>query len=240
MRVILGNRDAAISRGIALLLEKYGQFDVLCEVSKVSHLIPAVAQLRPDATILGPRIPTRNLKRAIGAILRSAPETAVVLLTTQRDTQILREALQAGATAYVSVDTGPEELVQTIELAAKGHYLISADAADSLSELFEHTPMMPSLGDDRPPISTSTFSARELEILELVVNGATNLEIATALFITDNTVKVHLRNIFRKMEVRNRQQAAVRALRMGITGVGHLPVNASSEDDAVQPSAQTA
>lgn len=212
MRAVIANRDAAITRGVGLLLEKYAGLNVVAEVTRVARLEPTITRHRPDVLLLGPRLGFRNVRKLIETVRASSPATAVVLLTKDRDPEQLREAIDGGATACVSVHSEPEDLARTVLLAARGHVLISPPVSDE-------APPNPSeeLAQDATATPRPKLSERENEVLELLIRGATNREIANSLFITNNTVKVHVRNILRKLGVRNRQQAAVYALQEGIS-----------------------
>jgi len=228
VRAVIANRDAAITRGVALLLEKYADLNVVAEVTRVALLEPTVTRLRPDVLLLGPRLGFRNVRKLIEAIRVSSPATAVVVLTRGRDAEQLREAIAGGVTACVSIHSDPEDLARTVLLAARGHVLISPPCADE-------GPPSPSeaLAQEAPAAPRPKLSERENEVMELLIRGATNREIANSLFITNNTVKVHVRNILRKLGVRNRQQAAVYALQEGI-------IRAAAAGDSLGPTAVSA
>ena len=133
------------------------------------------------------------------------------------DTAFLRVAVDSDARAFLSLDAQVEELVRDLELAASGQVVVSSPAARPLADLVYRPP-------DRP--ERQWLSDREVEVVYQVAHGSTNREVAEALNLTENTVKVHMRNIFRKLELRNRHELIAYAHRKGLAqhaGAGTTP-----------------
>ncbi|MDE2939475.1 MAG: response regulator transcription factor [Chloroflexota bacterium] len=210
MKVVIIYPNTASAHGLALLLEKYGDFEVVAEVSGPEEAMPALSLHEPSLILLNSHLSELPLEDSISQLKESSPETAVVVVTETEDWQPLELSIRAGASAFVSMNTAPEELALCLRLAADGHVLVSTSLVSSLSDLVEGETEtgQSDTGDD--------LSRRELEILEHVARGATNQEIGDALTITENTVKVHMRNVLGKLQPRNRQQAAAYALKSGI------------------------
>lgn len=146
----------------------------------------------------------------VARLVQLVPETtAVVVITRPGHEDESAAILQAGATGYLSLNLPTEELRESLELLAHGHTVVSSDLTRGPSSLVAKNP------EDHGPLS-----GREIEILSLVARGATNKEIAQRLIVTENTVKVHLRHILEKLDLRNRQQAAAYAVRQGLAPEG--------------------
>ena len=203
MRVVIANRNAAVAEGLALLLEKHGEFDVV-SVSEIPEVVSAVLDSMADMLLVDPELPELDLKGLIDQVAEAASSTAVAVLTGSNDPRYLRVAVESGARGYVSMDAEPEELVRKLELIGEGHVLVSGPIAKDLSDLMGGAS------------SNEDLSEREIEVVNLVARGSTNKEIARSLVITENTVKVLLRNIYGKLDIRNRQQLVAHALRSGI------------------------
>ena len=203
MRIVMANRSASVAEAMALLLAKHGEFDVVT-VSEVSEVVSTVLDSGADMLLVDPELPELDLEGLINQVSEATGSTAVAVLTDSDEPRYLKNAIESGARAYVSMDAEPEELVRKLELIGEGHVLVSGPMAKDLSDLMEGTS------------SNEDLSEREIEVVNLVARGSTNREIAETLVITENTVKVHLRNIYGKLDIRNRQQLAVHALQSGI------------------------
>ena len=221
MRVVIAHRNPATGHGLALLLAKYGDFDVTAEVSDSSQIVDIVNSSKPDLTLLDSEFPGIDLQQTIRDLREADPEAVVVAITGSDDWSHLDSSIRAGATSFVSMKTDPEQLVLSLRLAGDGHVLVSTPLVASLLDLVSGDSTTGVAGADQEP--GHDLSQRELEILHLVAQGCTNAEIAHSLFIAENTVKVHMRNILGKLQLRNRQQAAAYALHSGIIQELRLP-----------------
>ena len=201
-KITIANRNAAVAQAMALLLGQKGEFDVVAELTDADHVVASVSDARPQLLLVDPALPGLDLESLIGDVARISPETSVAVLTDSSDDSYLRGAVDSGAQAYLSMEGGADELVQKLKLIAGGHVIASASAASALSDLAGTT----SEG------SGDGLSEREIEVVNLVARGDTNKEIADTLVIAENTVKVHLRNIYGKLNLRNRQELTAYAL----------------------------
>ena len=213
MRVIIAHRNAAAGHGLALLLAKYGDFDVVAEVSDPAEIVSTAVEVEPDLALMDSEFPGLDLEETIRRMKVRLPKVAVAVFTGSDNWSHLESSIRAGATSFVSMKTDPEELALSLRLAGDGHVLVSTPLVASLSDLFRSDP---NLSAKDGVSAHHDLSHRELEILQLVAQGSTNAEIAAELVIAENTVKVHMRNILGKLQLRNRQQAAAYALQSGI------------------------
>ena len=209
-QVVIIHRNTATGHGLSLILEKYGDFQVVAEVSNSEKAVAVTLEKGPNLVVVDSEFPDLNLEETIGLIKDSLPETSVAVLTGSDDWSHLETSIRAGAASFVSMKTDPESLALSLRLVSDGHVLVSSPLVSDLSDLLPEEPDPP---EDE---AAHDLSEREMEILAHVVQGATNLEISESLTIAENTVKVHMRNILGKLQLRNRQQAAAYALKSGI------------------------
>ena len=220
MKVVIAHRNAATGHGLALLLAKYGDFDVVAEVSDASTIVGSVTANSPDLLLVDSEFPDIDLDDTIREVKQVGGEIAVAVIAGSEEWSLLDSSMRAGATSFISMKTDPEQLALSLRLAGDGHVLVSTPLVASLSDLFRNNEDLGKEGDSQ---QGHDLSQRELEILHLVAQGSTNAEIAEELVIAENTVKVHMRNILGKLQLRNRQQAAAYALQSGIVRDLTLP-----------------
>ena len=197
--------------GLARLLEESGDISVVSKCDNGNEVLSRTRSYRPDLVLTKLRLPGCDGMEATRWIVERLPRTKVVILTDSEDERDLFEAIKAGAKGYLLKNTALEDLVRSIELLARGGLIVSAQLAERLLEEFStlHGRSSKTAGDIR-------LTEREREIVELVARGATNKEIGETLFIAENTVKVHMKNILEKLQLRNKQQVAAYAVDRGL------------------------
>ena len=201
-KITIANRNAAVAQAMALLLGQKEEFDVVARLTDADQIVASVSDARPQLLLVDPALPGLDLDVLIDEVSRVSPETAVAVLTDSGDARYLKGAVDSGAQAYLSMEGDADELIQKLKLIAGGHVVASGSAANALSDLVGTT----SEG------SSDGLSEREIDVVNLVARGDTNKEIADTLVIAENTVKVHLRNIYGKLNLRNRQELTAYAL----------------------------
>ena len=167
------------------------------------------AQLKPDVILMDVTMPVLDGVEATRLIRDRTPATQVVMLTMHADRDVLTGAIRAGAAGYLVKDCSTEELVDTVTQAANGETALSPELAASM--LAEAQKL-----DGGPATTESVISRREEEVLQLVADGLSTPEVAAKLYISVKTVKNHLASIYQKLDSRDRTQAVLRAVRMGI------------------------
>lgn len=202
-RITVANRNAAVAQAFALLLQQEDDFEVAAELTDGDQIAGVVADARPQILLVDPALPDLDLDALVNEVAAVSPDTAVAVLTDSSDRRYLKGAVESGARAYLSMEGDADELIQKLKLIASGHVVASGSAASDLSDLVGASPQ----GSD------DGLSDREIEVVNLVARGETNREIADTLVIAENTVKVHLRNIYGKLNLRNRQELTAYALR---------------------------
>jgi len=162
-------------------------------------------QSKPDIALVDCDIPG-IAPDTIRALIERLPHVAVVMLTHPQSADALLPILQAGARGYLSVNLSSEKFVESLRMLARGDIVVSQEMADG---------MKTELADQASKVKDDV-SGREREVLQLICEGATNREIAEKLIVSEHTVKVHLRNILNKLNLRNRQQIAAFAVHEGL------------------------
>jgi DNA-binding NarL/FixJ family response regulator len=209
IRLVLVDDHTMLRHGLRQLLRDQG-FDVVGEASNGRAGVLLVQELKPDVVVMDLDMPQMNGIDATRAIVESDPGARVLMLTISTDDEDVLEALSAGACGYILKTATPEETVRAIEAAHAGDSTISPRVATRLVERVRDTAA-------RPAASVpTTLTAREREILRLIVDGRENSEIAEILVISPATAKNHVAHVLDKLGMHNRVQAAVYAVRSGL------------------------
>jgi DNA-binding NarL/FixJ family response regulator len=183
--------------------------EVVGEAATGEQAIAVVSDLAPDVVVMDLSLPGMSGTEAIREMSNVAPQTRVLVLTISGDESDVTEAILAGACGYLLKDASIQEIITGIRTASAGESLISPKIAGRLLDRIRTSSA--DAYDDRPELTE-----RECEVLCRVAEGKDNLEIARELFISPNTVKNHISNILAKLQIENRIQAAVYAVRRGI------------------------
>lgn len=195
--------------GLVGLLEQRG-VRVVGEARLASDAIRLVGELNPDVVLMDLNMPGMSGVEATQRLTASAPHVRVLVLTVFADDRHVMDAVLAGACGYLLKDAPIDQIVEGIYAAARGESLISPRIASQLMRRLREP------DEIQPGAPTADLTPRELEVIELLARGMDNPEIARALHLSQHTVKNHVSNILVKLQVANRIQAAVRAVRTGL------------------------
>ncbi|MFL6212287.1 MAG: response regulator [Blastocatellia bacterium] len=200
LRIMIADDHFVVRMGLAAVVNTQPDMSVIAEATTGKQAIEVYREHRPDVVLMDVRMPEMNGIDAIVAIRKDYPDARFIVLTTYDGDEDIYRALQAGARAYLLKDMLRDELVETIRAIYAGQRRIPAEVANRLAERMNRTEL----------------TARELEVLKLIVQGKSNKIIASDLSISEGTVKIHVNNILSKLGVSDRTHAATFALQRGI------------------------
>jgi DNA-binding NarL/FixJ family response regulator len=212
LRVVLADDHPFFREGLRGMIEADGMV-VVGEASEGAEAVELVQTHAPDVAVIDLNMPDVSGIEAVRQILAATPDMQVVVLTVSADDSDVLEALQAGASSYLLKDTSLADLASAIRQAAGGNAVISSEV---MGPLLARIQTSDNGAVERQNLEDQGLTARELEVLRLIVEGSDNAGIGQALSISRHTVKQYTTNIFNKLEVSNRVQAAVHAVRSGL------------------------
>jgi two-component system, NarL family, nitrate/nitrite response regulator NarL len=211
LRVVLADDHHFFREGLRRMLAADGM-SVVGEATDGTRAVALARELAPDVMVIDLKMPNASGIDALRQIAMTSPGARLVVLTVSADETDAIEALAAGACGYLLKDTRPDELVSGIRLAACGHAVLSRDVVRALAAQVQtdNHAVTQAMSDGR------ALTERELEVIRLIVDGADNAAIGRELSISKHTVKQYVTNIFEKLGVSSRVQAAVYAVRKGL------------------------
>lgn len=203
IRLLIVDDHPIVRDGLRGAFAGNAEFEVVGEAGDGAEAVTRAVALRPDVVLMDLRMPRMDGVEAIRKLQREAPAVRVLVLTTfDTDSDVL-PAIEAGATGYLLKDAPVEELLRAVRAAARGESVLAPAVAGRL------------MGRVRQP-AQGTLSQRELQVLKLIADGATNREAAAKLFISEASIKTHLLHIYDKLGVRDRAGAVGEAFRRGL------------------------
>jgi two-component system response regulator DegU len=209
IRLMLADDHQMLREGLRRSMVDQG-FDVVCEASDGMEAVEAAFRLRPDVILMDVTMPEMDGVEATRRIRQSLAETRVVMLTMHADQDVLANAIRAGASGYLVKDCSTDEIADAVRMAATGDTPISPQLAASMLDEVRRLDQRHAADEDR------VVTRREEEVLQLIADGCSTPEVAERLFISQKTVKNHLASIYQKLDARDRTQAVLQAVRMGI------------------------
>jgi NarL family two-component system response regulator LiaR len=202
--VLIADDHAVVREGLRMFLGRDPELAVVGEAADGAEAIELARQLRPEVVLMDLLMPVMDGIAAIATIRTEMPETEVIALTSVLESTAVVGAMKAGAIGYLLKDTQAPELRRAIKAAAAGQVQLSAQASAYL------------MRELRTPEMIEALTEREMDVLHLLVQGSSNKEVARALQIAEDTVKVHVKHILAKLGVQSRTQAVLYALRLGL------------------------
>ena len=210
IRLMLADDHRMLREGLRRSLTDEG-FDVVGEASDGDEAVRLADSIRPDVILMDVTMPDVDGVEATRRIHQQHPEIRVVMLTMHADQSVIAEALRAGASGYLVKDCSTDEIADAVRLAASDESSLSPELATAmLDEVRRIDP--DSVEDD----ADRAVTKREVEVLQLIADGCSTPEVAERLYISQKTVKNHLASIYHKLDARDRTQAVLQAVRMGI------------------------
>lgn len=203
IRVLIADDHPVVRTGLALMLKYESDMEAVGEACNGHEAVALFRQHRPDVTLMDLRMPDMDGAEATTTIRAEFPMARIILLTTYDGDEDIYRGLRAGAKAYLLKDAPCEELLDTIRGVYAGQKRITREVGEKLAER----------------MGGPELTEREREVLRLMAKGRSNREIGAALFITEGTVKFHVNHILNKLDVNDRTQAVIVALKRGIASL---------------------
>lgn len=209
IRLMLADDHRMLREGLRRSMTEAG-FDVIAEASDGVEAVTLAGQHEPDVILMDVTMPNCDGVEACRQVVESGSSSKVVMLTMHADQDVLSNAIRAGAIGYLTKDCSTREIATAVSMAAEGTTVLSPQLARSMLNEVRRIDE-PAKNDQQ-----SSVSHREEEVLQLIADGCSTSEVAERLFISQKTVKNHLASIYHKLDARDRTQAVLRAVRMGI------------------------
>ena len=209
LRVLIVDDHALFRRGLQMVLAGEPDIEVIGEASDGAEAVEKAGELKPDVVLMDVRMPRRSGIEAAGEIRDQLPDSKILMLTMSDEEADLYEAIKAGASGYLLKEISIEEVPDAIRSVWSGQSRISPSMASKL--LTEFAAMSQRAGDSKA--AGAQLTPREMQVLRLVAQGLNNKDIAEQLFISENTVKNHIRNILDKLHLHSRMEAVVYAVK---------------------------
>jgi DNA-binding NarL/FixJ family response regulator len=214
IRILLADDQALFREGLHTLLSVQAGLEVVGEAGNGEEAVRLATTLRPDVVLMDLQMPVLDGVAATRQLHVACPACRVIVLTTFDDDESVFDGLRAGAMGYLLKDTPSAKLVEAIRAAARGESFLEPSVAAKVVAEFTRLSAAPGPAAAQP--LAEPLSERELEVLRLVGQGASNKEIAATLYIAEGTAKNHLTNILGKLGVTDRTQAALKAKELGL------------------------
>ena len=209
IQLLLVDDQRLMRDGLRTLLELEPDFEVVGEAENGAEALETYPQLSPDVVLMDLIMPEMDGVEATRQVKNVSPRSQIVVLTSYHEDEHIFPALEAGATSYILKDVDMDELAEAIQRAAQGDVTLHPRVASRVLQELHGTRR-----DEANPFTELT--KREMEVLKLIASGLSNHEIAEQLVISDHTVKGHVSNIFSKLHLADRTQAAVYAWQKGV------------------------
>jgi NarL family two-component system response regulator LiaR len=209
-RILITDDHGVVRQGLRMFLSLDPDLEVVGEAENGQEALAMARDLKPDVVLMDLIMPVMDGIRATEAIRSELPEVEVIALTSVLEDASVTGAVKAGAIGYLLKDTDAEELKRAIQAAAQGRVHLAPEAAARL------------MREVRAPESPEELTERETEVLKFLARGKANKQIASALFVSEKTVKAHVSSILMKLGVQSRTQAALHAVRRGLVSTEEL------------------
>jgi DNA-binding NarL/FixJ family response regulator len=208
IRIVVVDDHEMVREGLKSILQTESDFEVVGELASAEGLLELVERTHPDVVLLDARLPGQSGPEACRDLKQTYPDVRVLVVSTFSDDDLVDASMKAGADGYVIKDIERFELRQSIRAVSRGETVIDGAIAGLLLHRLRS-------GDGEGSASRAPLNPGQLQILALISEGFSNREIAARVHLSENTVKTHIREIFRKLDVDSRVEAALRGTREG-------------------------
>lgn len=211
IRLMLADDHRMLREGLSRSMSEHG-FDVVGEARDGAEAVNMAQRLTPDVILMDVSMPEMDGVEACRQVRAAVPDTKVVMLTMHADQEVLANAIRAGACGYLVKDCSTEEIAGAVRTVFSGEVALSPQLAASMLDEVRKLATVPTRED-------RVVTKREEEVLQLIADGCSTSEVADQMYISQKTVKNHLASIYQKLDARDRTQAILRAVRMGIVSL---------------------
>ncbi|MEO0494500.1 MAG: response regulator transcription factor [Actinomycetota bacterium] len=211
IRLMLADDHRMLREGLSRSMSEHG-FDVVGEARDGVEAVNMAYSLNPDVILMDVSMPEMDGVEACRQVRSAVPATKVVMLTMHADQEVLANAIRAGACGYLVKDCSTEEIAGAVRMASSGETALSPQLAASMLDEVRKLDMAPTREE-------RVVTKREEEVLQLIADGCSTSEVADQMYISQKTVKNHLASIYQKLDARDRTQAVLQAVRMGIVSL---------------------
>jgi DNA-binding NarL/FixJ family response regulator len=208
IRILIADDHPVVREGLITMIKRESDFKVIAEATNGVEAVKKAKELKPDVVLMDLRMPELDGVEAIRQISSAEPDIKFIILTTYSDDDYIFRGIEVGARAYLLKDAPREDLFKAIRAVYRGESLIQPVIASKVLDRFAEL--------SRHAQAPELLSGRELEVLRLMAKGDANKEIAAQLHITDSTVKTHISSIFQKLNAKDRTEAVIQAVKLGI------------------------
>jgi len=214
IRILIAVGHKLFQEGLRLILKAEETFEIVGMVNNGLQAIDVISDLKPDIIILDIFLPEVSGIEVLASIKQKSPDTMALMITHARDEQAIIKAIRAGAKGYLSRNTNISEIIKAIQVVHQGEFWVQR----KLVNRFINGDFMSEISaEDSRQNKLDTLTPREQDVLRALVKGSTNKEIANELFISEKTVKSHLNQVFKKLNVSRRLEAILSAIKTGLT-----------------------
>jgi len=214
VRILIAVNHKLFQEGLRLILNSEISFEVVGVVNNGLQAIDVITALQPDIALLDTSLPEVDGLEVISIIKKKSPGTKALMITHDRDEQAIIKAIRAGAKGYLSKNTSVSDLIKAIQVVFGGEFWVQRKL---VTQFINGNFAADDEADDRQENRLASLTPREQDVLRSLVKGSTNKEIANELFISEKTVKSHLNQVFKKMNVSRRLEAILSAIKAGLT-----------------------
>ncbi len=216
LKILLVDDHEVVRLGLKSLLSDYPSFEVVAEASTADEAVEKTLNYKPDVVVMDIRLPGKNGIEATREIMDELPDTKVIMLTSYAEDDLLFDAINAGAFGYVLKQIGSDDLIDALEAIGRGEALLDPSLTQ---KVFKRVREASRKATDE---AFASLSDQEIRILSLIAEGKTNKEIASAIFLSEKTVRNYVSSILSKLSLKTRSEAAAYAVKHNIEN--HLPV----------------
>jgi DNA-binding NarL/FixJ family response regulator len=210
IKLMIVDDHEVVREGLKKLLEVYPEIEVVATVENGKECLEQLDQVSPDVVLMDISMPGLSGIETTRLACEKKPGLKVIMLTIYNDDQHVLKAVEAGASGYVIKNVRKEDLLKIIKSVSDGKSFLDPDVTAPILQMIREPRTNPK------DLKSQRFSGRELEILLVLTKGYSNQKIAEKLFLSEHTVKTHLKNIFRKLSVSSRSEAITKAIQIGI------------------------